>query len=226
MPTINDTIIFEDPYLLAINKPAGYLAETHTKSERTLVDMISDYLSVQAGKTEQAYAVHRLDRRVSGLLLFAKTPEVLAGMITLFKQRKIKKTYWAIVHKAPPRPTDELVHWLTRDRQQNITYTHTAIQPEGKKAILAYKTLAEADGYYLLEVYPYTGRTHQIRAQLAAIGCPIVGDYKYGYPREMPRRAIALHAKELRFEHPITQQPIHLSIDKPPAQLWNVFPAN
>jgi len=223
MPIINDKIIYEDPHLIAVNKPAGYLAETQKKGERTLVDLVSSYLSSQTGKPEEAYAVHRLDRRVSGVLLFAKTQEALNGMIALFKQRKVNKTYWAIVHQAPAKEQTKLIHWLTRDKEQNITFTHPEPVENSKKAELAYQLVSEADGYYLLEVYPFTGRTHQIRAQLASIGCPIVGDYKYGYPRETPRKAIALHAKRLRFEHPLTHEQIDLSVDKPNAQLWNSF---
>lgn len=223
MPIINDNTIYEDAHLIAINKPAGYLAETHKKDEKTLVDLVSQYLSMQRGKPMDAYAVHRLDRRVSGILLFAKTQEALEGMIALFKQRKVNKTYWAIVHQAPPQEQAQLTHWLTRDKEQNITFTHHEPMENSKKAELAYRTIAEANGYYLLEVYPFTGRTHQIRAQLASVGCPIVGDYKYGYPRETPRKAIALHAKRLRFDHPITHENVDLSIDKPNAQLWNNF---
>ncbi|GAA4807810.1 RNA pseudouridine synthase [Olivibacter ginsenosidimutans] len=221
---ISDTIIYEDDHLIAINKPAGYLAETtKKKGEKTLVDLISNYLSVQTGKPVNGHAVHRLDRRVSGILLFSKTQEALDGMIALFKQRKVQKTYWAIVHEKPEPSEAVLIHWLTRDKVNNITFTHQEVVENSKKAELSYRIIAQANDYYLIEVNPRTGRTHQIRAQLAAIGCPIVGDYKYGYPRETPRKAIALHAKRLVFEHPISHEKIDLSIPKPNAQLWNSF---
>lgn len=223
MPIINDNIIYEDAHFIAINKPAGYLAETHKKDEKTLVDLVSKYVRAQTGKAAEVYAVHRLDRRVSGILLFAKTQEALEGMIALFFQRKVNKTYWAVVHQAPVKQQALLIHWLTRDKEQNITFTHHEPVESSKKAELEYRVITAANGYYLLEIYPFTGRTHQIRAQLASIGCPIVGDYKYGYPREAPRKAIALHAKRLRFEHPITHEKVDLSIDKPHAQLWNSF---
>lgn len=223
MPAINQHILYEDADLIAINKPSGYLVEASSKEKKALEEMLSNYLSERYHQSIKARAVHRLDRRVSGLLLFAKTDEALEGMIKLFKARQVKKTYWAIVANPPTVPSNTLVHWLTRDKEQNITYTHEAPKPHSVKAELAYRLLEKADSFFLIEVYPFTGRTHQIRAQLAAIGCPIVGDYKYGFPREKPRRAIALHAKQLSFIHPINQQPIYLEAQIPDAQLWNSF---
>lgn len=223
MPRIDQHILYEDEHLIAINKPPGYLVEASVKEKRALEEILSDSLSKKHHKDIQVRAVHRLDRRVSGLLLFAKTMEALEAMILLFKTRQVKKTYWAIVTTPPAIPSNKLVHWLTRDKEQNITFTHEEAQPDSVKAELAYRVLKRTDDFFLVEVYPFTGRTHQIRAQLAAIGCPIVGDYKYGFPREKPRRAIALHAKKLQFLHPINQQVIHLEAPIPDAQLWNNF---
>ncbi len=223
MPKIDQHILYEDEHLVAINKPSGYLVEASAKEKRALEEMLSAYLSEKHHKDIQTRAVHRLDRRVSGLLLFAKTTVALEGMIALFKARLVEKTYWAIVANPPLIPSDKLVHWLTRDKEQNISYTHNEPQPNSVKAELAYRLLEKADDFFLIEVYPFTGRTHQIRAQLAAIGCPIVGDYKYGFPREKPRRAIALHAKRLHFPHPIDHRSVYLEAPIPDAQLWNSF---
>ncbi|WP_134090113.1 RluA family pseudouridine synthase [Olivibacter sp. XZL3] len=223
MPILDQHILYEDAHLVAINKPSGYLVEASAKEKTALEEMLSAFLSEKHHQTIQVRAVHRLDRRVSGLLLFAKTSEALAGMIALFKAKQVKKTYWAIVANRPAIPSDTLVHWLTRDKEQNITFTHNEPQAHSVEATLAYRLLEEANHFFLIEVFPFTGRTHQIRAQLAAIGCPIVGDYKYGFPREKPRKAIALHAKQLRFTHPISQQPISLEAAIPDAQLWNSF---
>ena len=225
MPITDNDIIYEDNHLLAVNKRAGYLVQTDPSGDEPLEVMVNKYLTQKYSKPNGAFVgvVHRLDRPVSGLILFAKTSKGLERMQRLFKEREIQKTYWAVVRKPPEEPEGKLVHWLSRDRTQNITKVHAEEAPSRVKAELDYRLLGTLDGYYLLEVYPLTGRTHQIRAQLSSMGCPIVGDHKYGYPRGSLRRSICLHAKRLSFVHPIRKEPIELSAKLPKDGFWDRF---
>ncbi len=225
MPITDSDIIYEDNHLLAVNKRAGYLVQADPSGDEPLEEMVNKYLTKKYSKPNGAFVgvVHRLDRPVSGLILFAKTSKGLERMQLLFKEREIQKTYWAVVRKAPEAPEGKLVHWLSRDRTQNITKVHD-VEAQGRvRAELDYQLLGTLDGYYLIEVYPLTGRTHQIRAQLASMGCPIVGDHKYGYPRGSLRRSICLHAKRLTFVHPIRKEPIELSATLPKDGFWDRF---
>jgi len=223
LPITDQHIIYEDQHLIAINKPANFLVEKALEGDISLDELLSQHLSGKYGKPIHVHAAHRLDRPVSGVLLFAKTMEGLQGMQVLFKYRKIKKTYWALVCNPPLLPQGKLVHWLTRNTEDNITFTHPEPCPNSLRAELDYQLAGEIDGYHLLRVYPLTGRTHQIRVQLSSMGCPIVGDYKYGFPKEGGRPSIFLHAKELAFYHPITGGAIHIAADLPEHPLWEKF---
>lgn len=225
MPITDKDVIYEDNHLLAINKRAGYLVQPDTGGDESMEQMINRYLTQKYSKPNGAFVgvVHRLDRPVSGLILFAKTSKGLERMQELFKDREIQKTYWAVVRQPPPEPENKLMHWLSRDRTQNITKVHAEAADGRVYAELSYKLLGELGGYYLLEVYPVTGRTHQIRAQLASMGCPIVGDHKYGYPRGSLRRTICLHAKKLSFVHPIRKEPMELHAPLPKDGFWDRF---
>jgi len=225
MPITDSDIIYEDNHLLAVNKRAGYLVQADTGGDEPMEEMVNKYLTQKYDKPNGAFVgvVHRLDRPVSGLIIFAKTSKGLERMQQLFKDREIKKTYWAVVRNPPAEPEKRLVNWLSRDRTQNVTKVHDEMGEGRVFAELSYKVLGELDGYYLIEVYPVTGRTHQIRAQLASIGCPIVGDHKYGYPRGSLRRSICLHAKKLSFIHPIRQEPIELYAQLPKDGFWDRF---
>lgn len=227
MPISDKDIIYEDNHLLAVNKRAGYLVQADPSGDEPLEEMVNRYLTHKYQKPNGAFVgvVHRLDRPVSGLILFAKTSKGLERMQRLFKDREVLKTYWAVVRNPPEEPEGRLVHWLSRDRKQNITKTHDKEAPSRVKAELGYRLLGELGGYYLLEVYPVTGRTHQIRAQLAAMGSPIVGDHKYGYPRGSLRRTICLHAKKLSFLHPIKKEPVELMAELPKDGFWERFEA-
>lgn len=225
MPITDNDIIYEDNHLLAVNKRAGYLVQADLGGDEPLEVMVNKYLTQKYNKPNGAFVgvVHRLDRPVSGLILFAKTSKGLERMQRLFKEREIQKTYWAVVRKPPEDSEGKLVHWLSRDSKQNITKVH-AEEAQGRvKAELDYRLLGTLDGYYLIEVYPLTGRTHQIRAQLSSMGCPIVGDHKYGYPRGSLKRSICLHAKKLSFLHPIRKEPVELFANLPKDGFWDRF---
>lgn len=225
MPITDKDIIYEDNHLLAVNKRAGYLVQADPGGDEPLESMVNQYLTHKYQKPNGAFVgvVHRLDRPVSGLILFAKTSKGLERMQKLFKDREIKKTYWAVVRTPPDEPAGKLIHWLSRDRTQNVTKAHREEAPNRVRAELDYRLLGELDGYYLIEVYPVTGRTHQIRVQLATMGCPIVGDHKYGYPRGSLRRTICLHAKRLSFIHPIKKEPVELEARLPKDGFWERF---
>ena len=225
MPITDNDIIYEDNHLLAVNKRAGDLVQADPGGDEPLETMVNRYLTAKYNKPNGAFVgvIHRLDRPVSGLILFAKTSKGLERMQRLFKAREIQKTYWAVVRNMPEEPAGKLVHWLARDRQKNITRAYDKEAPNRVRAELDYRLLGELGGYYLIEVYPLTGRTHQIRVQLATMGCPIVGDHKYGYPRGSLRRTICLHAKRLTFVHPIKQEPVALTAALPRDGFWERF---
>ena len=166
---------------------------------------------------------HRLDRPVSGLVIFAKTSKALTRLNEMFRTNAVKKTYWAVVKNAPKEPEGELVHFLVRNEKQNKSYAYEKEVPNSKKAVLDYRLIARSDHYYLLEVDLKTGRHHQIRCQLAKMGCPIKGDLKYGAQRSNPDGSICLHARRVRFVHPVSKELIELEAPLPPGNLWKGF---
>jgi 23S rRNA pseudouridine1911/1915/1917 synthase len=165
--------------------------------------------------------VHRLDRPTSGVLVFARTSKALTRMNALFKEKEVCKTYWALVSSPPPEESGRLVHWLQRNPKQNKSYAHSGEGPNRKKAILRYRVLKSLERYCLLEIELETGRHHQIRAQLATIGCPIKGDLKYGSPRSNPDGSIHLHARTLEFTHPVRKTPVKVTAPPPKDPLWD-----
>ena len=166
---------------------------------------------------------HRLDRPVSGLVIFAKTSKALPRLNEMFKSSEVKKTYWAIVKNAPQQAEGELVHYLVRNEKQNKSYAYDREVPNSKKAILNYRLIGKSDNYYLLEIDLKTGRHHQIRCQLAKMGCPIKGDLKYGFARSNPDASICLHSRFVSFIHPVSKQLIELEAPVPTGNLWNGF---
>ena len=166
---------------------------------------------------------HRLDRPVSGLVIFAKTSKALTRLNEMFRAGEVKKTYWAVVKNAPKESEGELVHFLVRNEKQNKSYAYDKEVPNSKKAVLDYRLIGRSDNYYLLEVDLKTGRHHQIRCQLAKMGCPIKGDLKYGSPRSNPDGSICLHARRVRFVHPVSKELIELKAPLPEGNLWKGF---
>mgnify|MGYP000030240728 FL=1 len=166
---------------------------------------------------------HRLDRPVSGLVIFARTSKALTRLNEMFRSGEVKKTYWAVVKNAPKEPENELVHYLVRNEKQNKSFAYDKEVPNSKKAILDYRLIGHSENYYLLEVDLKTGRHHQIRCQLAKMGCPIKGDLKYGAPRSNPDGSICLHARKVRFIHPVSKELIELVAPLPEGNLWKGF---
>lgn len=225
MPIGDSDVLYEDNHLIAINKQAGVIVQEDKTRDLSLEDMVKNYIAEKYKKPNGAFlgVPHRLDRPVSGLILFAKTSKALDRLNKLFKVREMKKTYWAVVRQQPEHAEGKLVHWLVRDRDRNITRAYDQAVDGASRAELDYQVIGFLDGYYLIEVYPLTGRTHQIRVQLASMGCPIVGDNKYGYPRGSLKRSICLHAKALEFVHPVKKEPIKLTAPLPKDGFWEKF---
>jgi len=218
-------IIYEDNHLIAVNKRAGDIVQVDETGDESLDEKVKKYIAKKYNKPNGAFlgVVHRLDRPVSGLILFAKTSKGLDRMNNLFKRREIQKTYYAVVRKRPEPAEGKLVHWLLKNPQKNVTKAYDQEVPGSQRSELSYKLVGELDGYYLLEVNPITGRPHQIRVQLSTLGCPIVGDNKYGYPRGSLKNSISLHARRLKFIHPIKLEPVEIVAELPKDGFWEKF---
>ena len=188
-------------------------------------DYIKQYLKEKYNKPGEVFlgTVHRIDRPVSGLVIFARTSKALERMNKMFQDKAIQKTYWAVVKNRPPKDSDHLLHYLLKNEKQNKSYTYAEPQGKALKCELAYKLIATSDKYFLVEINPLTGRHHQIRAQLSAIGCPIKGDLKYGFNRSNEDGSIHLHARAIRFPHPVTKEELYITAPVPDEVLWNYF---
>ena len=221
----NLSVLFEDNHLLVINKPSGVLVQGDATGDKPLVEICKEYIKVNYQKQGDVFlgVVHRLDRPVSGVVVFARTSKALERMNALFKNRETKKTYWALVEMKPVKEEDTLVHWLVKDEKKNKTTAYKREYPDGSRSELSYKIIAHQSGLYLLEVNPITGRPHQIRVQLASMGCPIVGDVKYGYGEPNSDASICLHSHDLQFVHPVKKEPIHITASLPKNHFWQPF---
>lgn len=222
----NLDVLFEDNHLIVVNKRPGDIVQGDKTGDVPLSEVVKTYLKTKYDKPGNVYlgVVHRLDRPTSGIVVFAKTSKALPRLNKLFSEGKTKKVYWAVVTRTPPKDRDILVHWLVRNPKQNKSYAHGKEVSNAKKAILEYKVIKKLDNHVLLEIDLKTGRHHQIRAQLAAIGCTIKGDLKYGAPRSNKNGSIHLHARTLTLEHPVKKQSISFVAPPPEDAVWNACP--
>lgn len=229
MPTdqhpLTNRVLFEDNHLLVINKLPSEIVQGDKTGDQPLVEIAKEYIFTEYQKPGKVFlgVVHRIDRPTSGLVIFARTSKALARMNEMLKSRDVSKKYWAVVKNVPAETEGRLVHFLRKNEKQNKSYVVNQDAPDAKKAELTYKVLMQADHYTLVEVELLTGRHHQIRAQFAAIGCPIKGDLKYGADRSNPGGSIHLHARELEFIHPVKKESVHLIAPVPEDTLWQFF---
>ena len=216
------TVVYEDNHIIIVNKTASEIVQGDKTGDTPLSEIVKQYLKEKYQKPGNVFigVTHRLDRPVSGLVVFAKTSKALSRLNEMFKNSEVKKTYWAIVKQTPAETEGELVNYLVRNEKQNKSYAYDTEKPGSKKAVLHYRLIARSDNYSLLEVDLKTGRHHQIRCQLAKMGCPIKGDLKYGFPRSNPDGSICLHARRVRFVHPVSKELIDVVAPVPSDNLW------
>ena len=219
------TVVYEDNHIIVVNKTASEIVQADKTGDTPLSETVKQYLKEKYQKPGNVFlgVTHRLDRPVSGLVIFAKTSKALTRLNEMFRAGEVKKTYWAVVKNAPKESEGELVHFLVRNEKQNKSYAYDKEVPNSKKAVLDYRLIGRSVNYYLLEVDLKTGRHHQIRCQLAKMGCPIKGDLKYGSPRSNPDGSICLHARRVRFVHPVSKELIELKAPLPEGNLWKGF---
>lgn len=218
-------VIYEDNHIIVVAKRSGEIVQGDKSGDRPLTEDVKAYLKEKYAKPGLVFlgVVHRLDRPVSGLVVFARTSKALSRLNEMFRNGSIHKTYWALVQTPPPAEEGELIHWLTRNERQNKSYAYRNEVPGSKKAVLRYRVIGQTDRYTLLEIQLLTGRHHQIRCQLAAMGCPIRGDLKYGAPRSNPDGSISLLARSIEFVHPVSKEIICLEAPLPEDSLWQAL---
>ena len=218
-------IIYEDNHLIAVNKNCHEIVQGDKSGDVPLSEMLKTWLKEKYGKQGSVFVgvSHRLDRPVTGVVLFAKTSKALARINELFRLGKVEKTYWAITKNCPPEPEGELIHWLIRNEKHNKCIACDVEKPNAKQAILHYRLISKSEHYHLLEIDLKTGRHHQIRCQLAKIGCPVKGDLKYGAERSNPDGGISLHACKISFIHPVSKQPVEIIAPVPEDNLWKAL---
>ena len=219
------TVVYEDNHIIVVNKTASEIVQADKTGDTPLSETVKQYLKEKYQKPGNVFlgVTHRLDRPVSGLVIFAKTSKALTRLNEMFRTSEVKKTYWAVVKNAPKEPEGELVHFLVRNEKQNKSYAYDKEVPNSEKAILHYRLIGHSENYFLLEVDLKTGRHHQIRYKKKKMGCPIKGDLKYGSPRSNPDGSICLHARRVRFIHPVSKELIELEAPLPEGNLWKGF---
>jgi 23S rRNA pseudouridine1911/1915/1917 synthase len=220
----NLQVLHEDNHIIVVNKRVGDIVQGDKTGDQPLSDVVKEYLKEKYLKPGEVYlgVVHRLDRPTTGIVVFAKTSKALTRLNEMFKNRDTQKTYWAVVKNSPEKSADTLQHYLKRNSQNNTSKAYIKEVPESKLARLDYKVIFKLNHYSVLEINLYTGRHHQIRAQLAAIDCPIKGDLKYGFNRSNPDGGIHLHARKLAFVHPVSKELLQLEAPLPDEPTWNI----
>ena len=218
-------VLHEDNHLIAVYKPAGMLVQGDETGDTPLVDFVKQYIKIRYDKPGDVFlgVIHRLDRPVSGVVVFARTSKALSRMNELFRERKITKRYWAITNERPDPFSGKLTHWIEKDESRNVAKASNKSNSKGKKATLNYHLNASIDSNHLIAVEPHTGRPHQIRVQFAKIGTPIRGDLKYGSNRQNDDGRIHLHAYALAFEHPVKREPVTITAAFPRDPVWRIF---
>ena len=219
-------VIYEDNHIIAINKECGEVVQSDITGDITVIDMVKSFLKEKYNKPGNVFLglPHRLDRPTSGLLILAKTGKVLPRLNKLFQTRgKVKKTYWAVVDKRPPKFEGTLEHYLRKNQEKNRSYAYNKQEKGSKYAKLTYRHVASIDNYHLLEIDLFTGRHHQIRVQLRQLKLYIKGDIKYGFPRPNKDKGIHLHARKIEFIHPVKKEPLTVVADPPDDTVWNEF---
>lgn len=218
----NLQILHEDNHIIVVNKRVGDIVQGDKTGDKPLSDVVKEYIKEKYNKPGDVFlgVVHRLDRPTTGIVVFAKTSKALTRLNEMFSKRETQKTYWAVVKNQPPKTEDILIHFLKRNPKNNTSKAYSKEVPESKKASLDYKIIKKLDNYYALEINLHTGRHHQIRSQLSAIGCPIKGDLKYGFDRSNPDGGIHLHARKLIFTHPVTKELIEITAPVPNDTIW------
>lgn len=221
----NLQVLYEDNHLIIVNKRVGDIVQGDKTGDKPLSDIVKEYIKDKYNKPGEVFlgVVHRLDRPTSGIIVFARTSKALSRMNELFSSRETKKTYWAIVKNKPLKIQDKLVHYLKRNEKNNTSKAHIKEVPDSKLASLDYTLIKELTSYFALEINLHTGRHHQIRAQLSAIGSPIKGDLKYGFDRSNPDGGIHLHARKLQFVHPVSKESIEIVASTPNDVIWNAI---
>ena len=218
-------VIYEDNHIIVVNKASGEIVQGDKTGDESLCDTLKQYLKEKYNKPGNVFVglPHRLDRPVSGVVIFAKTSKALERLNNMFRVGEVRKIYWAITKNKPLVAEGELSHWILRNEKMNKSFAYRKEVDGSKHALLNYRTLASSDNYTLIEVELKTGRHHQIRCQLSAMGCPIKGDLKYGAKRSNPDGSISLHARYVEFVHPVSKQPIKITAPVPKDRLWQSF---
>lgn len=208
-----------------MNKRPGDIVQGDKTGDTPLSEIVKRYISEKYNKPGAVFlgVVHRIDRPTSGIVVFARTSKALTRLNKLFSERQAQKIYWAVVKNKPPKNSEKLIHFMKRNTSQNKSYAHSKEVPDSKKAVLSYSVFKQLKNYYLLEITLETGRHHQIRSQLSAIGCPVIGDLKYGFDRSNKDAGIHLHARELTFVHPVKKEEIKIIAPPPKEVIWDAF---
>ncbi len=219
------TVLYEDNHLIIVNKSPGEIVQADKTGDEPLSSLVKKFIKEKYDKPGNVFlgTIHRIDRPVSGIVLFARTSKALERMNKLFAEKEIQKTYWAVVKNRPPKDADTLIHYLIKNEATNKSFAYNEETPKALRSELSYRIIADSDKYYLLEINPVTGRHHQIRVQLSTIGCPIKGDLKYGFGRSNPEGSIHLHARAIKFQHPVSNIPMFIEATPPDEVLWNYF---